>query len=280
MTQVDLEQGQPSLNAMRSGTNPPLIARKRGIFPELAAEFFGVLILVVFGTGVNCAVTLSSNPGSVLGPPKGDWVSVSFGRAAGIGLGVWISSRISAGHVNPAATLAMAIIREFSWKKVPLYVFAQLLGGICGAGIVYGNYIHAIDAFEGGRHIRTLATAGLFDPPAADYLTNISAFFEEFLGTAILLFAICSARDKREGTDSQEPTGIHGDTAERAAIVAFITILGISISIGAQTGFSLNPARDLGPRILTAMVGYGRQVGVSAYDFFFYTGKDSIFNKE
>lgn len=73
----------------------------------------------------------------------------------------------------------MATLRDFPWRKVPLYIVAQLLGGICGAGIVYANYIHAIDAFEGGRHVRTLATAGLFGTFSADYLTNVSAFFEE-----------------------------------------------------------------------------------------------------
>lgn len=120
---------------------------------------------------------------------------------SGIGLGAWISGSISGGHINPAVTIAMATLRDFPWRKVPLYILAQFLGGICGAGIVYANYIHAIDAFEGGRNVRTLATAGLFGTfavgsvlskyaeksqsssilPQADYLTNISAFFEEVI---------------------------------------------------------------------------------------------------
>ncbi|KAI0344426.1 aquaporin [Trametopsis cervina] len=266
-------------------------SRVRELLCEPAAEFFGVMILVIFGSGVNCAVTLSSSPSSVLGPPKGDWLSVSFGWAVGIGLGAWVSGSISGGHINPAVTLAMATLRDFPWRKVPLYIVAQLLGGICGAGIVYGNYIHAIDAFEGGRNVRTLATAGLFGTFAADYLTNVSAFFEEFLGTAMLLLAICAATDKRKGPAS----------AERVPMILFMTLLGVSVSIGAQTGFALNPARDLGPRMLTAMVGYGAQVfnfrhqywiwcgvmspilgalvGVSLYDFLFYTGPESIFNR-
>ncbi|KAI0087003.1 aquaporin-like protein [Irpex rosettiformis] len=284
---ADIEQAFDS-----DATVSPRRSKLREFLCEPAAEFLGVLILVVFGSGVNCAVALSSNSGSVLGPPKGDWLSVSFGWAVGIGLGVWVSGSISGGHINPAVTLAMATLHDFPWRKVPLYILAQLLGGICGAGIVYGDYIHAIDAFEGGRHVRTLATAGFFGTFAADYLTNVSAFFEEFLGTAMLLLAICAATDKRKGPASPE----------RVPIAVFMTMLGISVSIGAQTGFALNPARDLGPRILTAMVGYGRQVfdfrhqywiwcgvmapilgalvGVSLYDFLFYTGTDSIFNNE
>ena len=81
----------------------------------------------------------------------------------GTALGVWISSGISGGHINPAVTIAFAACRDFPWRKVPIYILAQLLGGLCGAGIIYANYIHAIDLVEGGRHIRTVpGTAGLF----------------------------------------------------------------------------------------------------------------------
>ena len=78
-------------------------------------------------------------------------------------MGVWISGGYSGGHINPSVTLAFAVFRDFPWKKVPIYWFAQLMGAICGAGITYANYIHAIDIVEGGRHIRTVpGTASLF----------------------------------------------------------------------------------------------------------------------
>lgn len=81
----------------------------------------------------------------------------------GTALGVWVSSGISGGHINPAVTIAFACCRDFPWRKVPAYVFAQVMGGLCGAGIIYANYIHAIDIVEGGRNIRTVpGTAGLF----------------------------------------------------------------------------------------------------------------------
>lgn len=85
-------------------------------------------------------------------------------------MGVWISGGISGGHINPAVTIALAVFRDFPWRKVPVYIFAQVMGGVCGAGIAYVNYIHAIDLFEGGRHIRTMATANLF----ATYAVSIS----------------------------------------------------------------------------------------------------------
>lgn len=82
-------------------------------------------------------------------------------------MGIWVSGGISGGHINPAVTIALAVWRDFPWRKVPAYIGAQVMGGFVGAGLVYANYIHAIDAVEGGRHIRTVppalpGTAGYF----------------------------------------------------------------------------------------------------------------------
>lgn len=258
---------------------------------EPAAEFFGVMIIIIFGTGVDCQVVLSGNS-AVASSSKGDYLSINFGWAIGTALGVWLSGGISGGHLNPAVTIAFAAFRDFPWRKVPVYIFAQLMGGVCGAGITYANYIHAIDLFEGGRHIRTTpGTAGLFSTYAADYMTSVSCFFDEFLGTAILLLVVCAITDKRNGPP---PAGL-------VPLVLFLTILGIGASLGFQTGYAINPARDLGPRLLTSMVGYGSAVytyrnhywlwcpiigpivgalvGVFIYDTFFFVGSESIINR-
>ncbi|KAE9395432.1 putative aquaporin 4 [Gymnopus androsaceus JB14] len=257
---------------------------------EPAAEFAGVMLLVIFGCGVNCQVNLSSNTG-VSATPKGDYTSVCFGWAAGIALAVWVSAGISGGHINPAVTLSLAVFRGFPWRKVPVFIFAQLLGGIVGAAIVYANYFHAIDIVEGGRGVRTLATAGNFGTFAAGFETNVSAFFSEFLITAILLIVILAATDKR---NSPPPYGL-------LPLVLFILLLGISASLGIDTGFGANPARDLGPRILTSMVGYGSQVytfrnqywiwcpilapilggltGTMLYDTLIFIGEESLVNR-
>lgn len=262
----------------------------RELIKEPAAEFLGTMFLCIFGLGVQCQVVLATNP-AVSSSPKGDYLQICFGFATGISLGVWVSGGISGGHINPAVTIAFATLRDFPWRKVPIYILAQLLGGICGAGIVYANYFHAIDLFEGGRGVRTLGTAGLFGTFAADYLTNVSAFFDEFLGAAILLLVICAVTDKRNGPP---PPGL-------VPLVLFITLMGIAAALGSQTGFAINPARDLGPRILTAMVGYGKQVftyrnqywiwcpviapilgaltGTFIYDLLFFTGNESVLNK-
>jgi len=165
-------------------------------------------------------------------------------------MGVWVSGGISGGHINPAVTLALATWRRFPWKKVPGFILAQLMGGIVGAALVYANYFHAVDIFEGGRGIRTLSTAGLFSTYPLPYMTHVSCFFSEVLATAVLLIVILAIGDKR---NISPPTGLE-------PLVFFILILGIGGALGMQTGFALNPARDLGPRILTAMVGYGHVV--------------------
>ncbi|KAJ7597860.1 aquaporin-like protein [Mycena floridula] len=216
---------------------------------QAAAEFTGVMILIIFGAGVNCQVGLSSDAG-VASSQKGDWLSVCFGWAIGIAMGAWISGDISGGHINPAVTLAMAIWRGFPWKKVPIYIIAQILGGVVGAAIIYANYFHAIDIVEGGAGIRTLKTAGLFATYPLDYMTDVSSFFSEFLGTAVLLIMLLALTDKRA---SPPPNGL-------LPLALFILFIGIGASLGMETGFALNAARDLGPRLLTSMVGYGATV--------------------
>ncbi|KAK7032631.1 hypothetical protein VNI00_012895 [Paramarasmius palmivorus] len=130
------------------------------------------------------------------------------------------------------------------------YCVAQLMGGLVGAALIYANYIHAIDIVEGGRTIRTLKTAGLFSTYALNYMTSVSCFFSEFFASAVLLIAVFAFIDKKN----------HAPPAGLLPVPLFILILGIGACLGMQTGYAINPARDLGPRILTSMVGYGTQV--------------------
>ncbi|CAE6421834.1 unnamed protein product [Rhizoctonia solani] len=266
-------------------------AKIRHLLREPAAEFLGTMVLVIFGTGVLSQVVLSSND-AVSARPKGEFLSVNFGWATGAALGVWLSGGISGGHINPAVTLAMAIFRGFSWKKVPSYILAQTLGACTGAGLVYANYYRAIDLFEGGIGVRTVpGTASLFTTFAAPYLSNAQCFYSEVLGTAVLLLAVFALTDKR---NHSPPSGL-------VPLGIFMTILGEGACLGMQTAYALNPARDFGPRLMCWMAGYGRQVwnyrsqywlytpvigpivgailGAAIYDAFIYTGPDSIFNK-
>ncbi|KAI0251980.1 aquaporin-like protein [Lactifluus subvellereus] len=224
-------------------------ARIRDVIREPAAEFLGTMILTLVGNAANCQVVLSSNSG-VASSQKGDYLSLSIGWACSVSLGAWVSGGVSGGHINPVVTLCMAVFRGFPWYKVPGYVIGQLLGAWAGALFVFANYFHAIDIFEGQQGRRTLKTGSLFGTYALDYMPGANCFFDEFLGTFVLLLVVFAITDKRNGPP---PAGL-------VPLVVFITILGIGVSFGMQTGFAINPARDLGPRVMTAMVGYGRQV--------------------
>jgi len=263
-------------------------ARIRERIREPAAEMLGTMILTLLGCAGNCQAVLSANTG-VASSPKGDYLSLSIGWACGVSLGAWVCAGVSGGHVNPVVTLCMAVFRGFPWKKVPGYVLGQLIGAWAGAIIVFGNYFHAIDIVEGKKGRRTLTTGSLFGTYALDYMPSANCFFDEFIGTFILLMVLFAVTDKR-----------NSPPAVLVPLVVFLAILGIAVSFGMQTGFAINPARDLGPRIMTAMVGYGRQVfnfrhqywlwspilgsvcgGLTAsflYDLLVYNGPESFFN--
>lgn len=248
---------------------------------EPMAEFFGVALLVIFGAGAGAAVVTAGSQG-VSSSPKGDFLSINFGWAVGLAMGVWVSAGVSGGHINPAITLAMATWRKFPWWKVPGFIIAQFLGGLVGAGLIYGLYFRAIDIFE-GPGVRTLATAGIFATFPMSYMTSVAAFFTEFLATAILCFTILALTDKRN--DAKPSPGL-------LPMALFVLFLGIGVSLG-TTGWALNPARDFGPRVFLAMAGYGKalfttrsqywlwgpiiapilgaQSGALLYDLFLYT---------
>ncbi|KAF8269546.1 aquaporin [Lactarius quietus] len=222
----------------------------REIIREPAAEMLGTLILTLLGCAGNCQIALSANTG-VAPSPKGDYLSLVIGWACSLSLGVWVASGVTGGHVNPVVTVCLAIFRGFPWRKVPGYILGQLIGAWAGAILVFGNYFHAIDIVEGGKGVRSLKTASLFSTYTLDYMPSANCFFDEFLGTFVLLLVVFAVTDKRRS--STVPAGL-------VPLIVFITILGIGTALGMQTGFALNPARDLGPRLMTAMVGYGRQV--------------------
>lgn len=264
-------------------------SRVRYRFREFFAEFFGTMMLILFGDGVVCQVVLSGST-KVAPSQKGDYNSIAFCWGIGVAVGVWVAGGISGGHLNPAVTLALAVTRRFPWKKVPVYILAQFLGAFLGAAILYANYFHAINAFE-GQGVRTISgTAGLFATYALSYLPNSAAWFDEFLGAAILLIGVLAITDQKNLSP----------TPGLLPVALFLLVTGIGMAFGVQTGYAINPARDFGPRVLTAMAGYGKGVftfrdqywlwcpiiapfaggviGALVYDVFLFVGGDSIIN--
>ncbi|KAL2000300.1 hypothetical protein VTN02DRAFT_3306 [Thermoascus thermophilus] len=263
-----------------------LWSRIRHYSREAFSEFFGTMILLLFGDGVVAQVTLS-------GGTKGDYQSISWGWGLGVMLGIYASG-MSGAHINPAVTFAYCVFRKFPWRKLPIYMIAQVLGAMCGSAIVYGNYKSAIDAFEGGSNIRTVpgysknATAGIFCTYPAEFMTKTGQFFSEFVTSSILMFMIFALKD--EGNLAAGPF---------TPLALCFVIFGIGASFGWETGYAMNLARDFGPRLMSYFLGYGHEVWAAGnyyfwvpmvapffgctfggwlYDIFLYTGDDSPVN--
>ncbi|CAI4440012.1 BBM_1a_G0016450.mRNA.1.CDS.1 [Saccharomyces cerevisiae] len=264
-------------------TFPNYWAKIRYHMREPFAEFLGTLVLVIFGVGGNLQATVTKGSG-------GSYESLSFAWGFGCMLGVYVAGGISGGHINPAVTISMAVFRKFPWKKVPVYIVAQIIGAFFGGAMAYGYFWSSITEFEGGPHIRTVATgACLFTDPKS-YVTWRNAFFDEFIGASILVGCLMALLD-----DSNAPPG-NGMTA---LIVGFL-VAAIGMALGYQTSFTINPARDLGPRIFASMIGYGPHAfhlthwwwtwgawagpiaggiaGGLIYDIFIFTGCESPVN--
>jgi aquaglyceroporin related protein len=163
-------------------------------------------------------------------------------------------------------TFANCVYRKFPWRKFPVYMLAQTLGAMTGAAIVYANYKSAIDAYEGGPHIRTVpghsetATAGIFCTYPASFMTKTGQFFSEFIASAILMFMIFAIKDdKNLGAGPLVPLAL------------FFVIFGIGACFGWETGYAMNLARDFGPRLVSYMIGYGHDVW-AAGDYYFWVG--------
>lgn len=180
--------------------------------------------------------------------------------AIGLMLGVYVAGD-SGGYLNPAVTLTNCLFRKLPWQRFPIYFLAQFLGGFIGAGVVYANYVAAIDNFE-GHGVRTVppsatATAGIFATYPQGFLPIASMFFSEFIGSAILMFVIFALKDESNiGAGKLFPLGL------------FFLMFGLGACFGFETGYALNFARDFGPRLMTYALGYGGEVWSASRHYF------------
>ncbi len=214
---------------------------KRGLLAELIAEFIGTMLILLFGAGVVAMVVLfaKGDPGEVV---NGGYTNITLGWGLGVTFGVYAAGRISGAHLNPAVTLALALFRGFSWAKALPYALAQTAGAFAGAAIVYLNYCEAFRQFDPLLE----KTAGVFCTFPAFPGAPSAGFFDQVLGTALLLFLIFAVTDERNVTLAP---GL-------APVVIGLIVVAIGISFGAMHGYAINPARDLGPRLFTVLAGF------------------------
>lgn len=265
--------------------------RVRYTMRDAFAEMCGTMIMIIFGDGSVAQVTLSANPNlPASSQNKGDYQSISWGWGIGVMLGIYVCG-CSGGHLNPAVTMANCIFRGMPWWKWPIYACAQVTGCFLGAAIIYGNYRSAIDQYE-GYGIRTVpgysdtATAGVFNTYPQPFLTKTGQVFSEIIAATVLQFVIFAVKDERNlGAGNLIP------------LMLFFLIFGIGATLGWETGYAINLARDFGPRLFTYFVGYGSNVwragdyyfwvpmicpfigctfGGFLYDLLLYTGKSPI----
>jgi len=208
---------------------------------ELAAEFFGTLILLLFGNGVVAMVVLFGHgvPGEVV---NGGYSNINFAFGIGVTMGVYVAGKISGAHLNPAVTLTVAVFRGFSWVKVVPYMLAQTLGAFCASALVFWNYHPQFMKVDPGLD----HTAGVFTTfPAFPDLPS-AGLLDQTIGTAILLFLIFALIDNR----NQPPQ------ANLTPVLIGLIVVGIGMSFGGMHGYVINPARDFGPRLFTVVAGF------------------------
>jgi glycerol uptake facilitator protein len=233
---------------------------------ECLAEFLGTLVLIAFGTGVVATAVAALNQsgrGTTAFAAGGDWLLVTCGWAAAVTLGVYVAGGVSGAHLNPALTVALALRRGFPWAKVVPYSIAQIAGAFAGAGLVYVNYADAIRAFERSQGIVrgavSAGTVGIFVTGPAPYFGGslVGPLVDQVLGTALLVLVVFALTDDR----NQPPKG------NLAPLVVGLLVAAIGMSFGANAGYAINPARDFGPRLVTALAGWGPAAfpGVSGF---------------
>lgn len=208
------------------------------------AEFIGTMILILLGDGVVANVLLRNSKGENSG-----WIVITFGWGMGVAMAVYSVGWISGAHINPAVTLGLASIGAFDWAQVPGYMIAQLLGAFTGAVLVWLAYLrHWAETADPGLKLGVFCTAPAIRNTVANIITEI-------IGTAMLVFGVVAIVANAQ--QIQQASEL--DLAPVWQIGIFPLIVGllvfaIGLSLGGPTGYAINPARDLGPRIAHAIL--------------------------
>jgi glycerol uptake facilitator protein len=243
------EAGQPTASSPQL---PSATRRVPAITGELAAEFFGTFILIIFGTAVVAQVTLTTG--------LGDHDSIAWAWGLAVMLGIFAAGKISGAHLNPAVSIALAAYQGFPWRKVLPYSLAQTAGAFVAALIVRWNYTDLIAAADPGH---TVKTQGIFSTLPGNGSLDIGqggALRDQIIGTAILVFLIFAITDSRNASPM----------ANLTPLIVGLLIVAIGMAWGTLDGYAINPARDFGPRLASFVTGYGSAFKDQNGDIFFW----------
>lgn len=207
------------------------------IDPTFSAEFIGTMLLVLLGDGVVANVVLSRTKGNNSG-----WIVITAGWAFAVTVGVYASKAVSGAHLNPAVTIASVVAGNFSAAKAPAYIIAQMLGAIVGATIVWLAYRPHFEATsDQAAKLAVFSTGPAIRKTADNFISEVIGTFVLMLGLLLML----SQDNFKAGTDVE--IGF-------SPVLVGILVWAIGVSLGGSTGYAINPARDLGPRIAHAIL--------------------------
>jgi glycerol uptake facilitator protein len=198
----------------------------------IGAETIGTAILVLLGNGVVAGVLLTHSKAQNAG-----WVVITFGWGLAVAMAVFAVAQFSGAHLNPAVTLGLAAIGEAEWSDVPKYLIGEFLGAFIGATLVYLAYLpHWRETDDPGLKLACFSTAPAIRQPASNIICEV-------IGTFLLVFVILAIG----ATEATADTGL-------IPLLVGLLVVGIGMSLGGPTGYAINPARDLGPRIMHAIL--------------------------
>ncbi|MDQ3348270.1 MAG: MIP family channel protein [Acidobacteriota bacterium] len=213
---------------------------------ELLAEFLGTFVLITFGVGVVAQFVLSRSA-------VGSFLAINLVWGLAVTMGCYVAGGVSGAHLNPAVTLALAVHRAFPWRKVIPYTIAQLAGAFAASAVIYVTYFEALNAFDGG--IRQVAgaqgTAGIWATYPQPFLSTFpGGVIDQIVGTALLVAVIFALTDSRNAPPA----------VGQGPVIVGLLVVAIGAAFGFNSGYAINPARDFGPRLFTAVAGWGGEV--------------------
>ena len=210
----------------------------------LLAEAVGTLLLVLLGDGVVANVVLNRTKGE-----KAGWIVITVGWGIAVAMAVYAVGRISGAHLNPAVTIGLAVIGSFSWAEVPGYIAAQMAGGFAGAILVWLMYLpHWAVTPDPASKLAVFATGPAIRSAPAN-------FIGEVIGTAVLLFGILAIAANAQTLNKPGDVDLSFVFSRGLQpLLVGILVLGIGVSLGGPTGYAINPARDLAPRLAHAVL--------------------------
>ncbi|NXI42060.1 AQP7 protein, partial [Galbula dea] len=219
---------------------------------ELLAEALGMYVLMIFG--------LSSVAQVVLGRGNfGQFPSINVAFGIGVTFGIHAAGGISGAHLNAAITITHCILGNLPWRKLPAYLIGQFLGSFTAAATVFALYYDALCDYTQGNFTVTgpNATASIFSTYPAPYVSLLGGFFSEFIATVMLMLGILIIHDEK---NNEALKGTH-------ALLTGMLVMAIGMGMGMNTGYAINPSRDLPPRVFTAIAGWGMEVFTAGHNW-------------